>query len=49
MKLEGKEHHEKKHGTSYKELALGCIVLLYNIKKEKDLSHKPVFKWLGLD
>ena len=47
MRLEGKERHDKKHGICNEELAIGSIVLLHNTRREKDISQKLAFKWLG--
>ena len=47
MQLEKKERHNKKHGIWHKELVSSDIVLLYNTKREKNISRKLTFKWLG--
>ena len=47
MRLEGKERHDEKHGIRHEELAPGDIVLLHNTRREKDMSRKLAFKWLG--
>lgn len=47
MRLEGKERHDKKHGIRHEELAPGDIVLLHDTRREKDMSRKLAFKWLG--
>ena len=47
MRLEGKERHDLKHDIREKELAIGSIVLLYDTRYKKDMSHKLSFKWLG--
>ena len=47
MRLEGKERHDEKHGIRNEELALGDIVLLHDTRREKDMSRKLAFKWLG--
>ena len=46
MRLEGKERHDEKH-TIREELAICNIVLLHDTKREKDMSQKLAFKWLG--
>lgn len=46
MRLEGKERHDEKH-TTREELAIGNIALLHDTKREKDMSQKLAFKWLG--
>ncbi len=40
MQLEGKERHDERHG-------LCSIVLLHDSRREKDMSRKLAFKWLG--
>ena len=45
--LEGKEQHDLKHGIRQEELAIGNIVLLHDTRREKDMSRKLSFKWLG--
>ena len=47
MRLEGKERHDEKHGIRNEELAIGSIVLLHDTRREKDMSQKLAFKWLG--
>ena len=47
MRLEGKERHDEKYGIRHKELASGDTVLLHNTRREKDMSRKLAFKWLG--
>lgn len=47
MRLEGKERHNEKHGIREK-LAMDSIVLLHDTRREKDMSQKQAFKWLGL-
>ena len=47
MRLEGKERHDLKHDIREKELAIGSIVLLHDTRREKDMSRKLSFKWLG--
>lgn len=47
MRLEGKERHDLKHGIREEELAVGSIVLLHDTRREKDMSRKLSFKWLG--
>ena len=47
MRLEGKERHDLKHGIREEELAVGSIVLLHDTQREKDMSRKLAFKWLG--
>lgn len=48
MRLKGKEWHDEKHSIRNEELALGDVVLLHDIRREKDMSRKFAFKWLGL-
>ena len=47
MRLEGKERHDLKHGICEEELAIGSIVLLHDTRREKGMSRKLAFKWLG--
>ena len=47
MRLEGKERHDLKHGIRNEELAVGSIVLLHDTRREKDMSRKLSYKWLG--
>ena len=47
MRLEGKERHDLKYGIREEELAIGSIVLLHDTRREKDMSRKLAFKWLG--
>lgn len=47
MRLEGKERHDLKYGIRDEELAVGSIVLLHDTTREKDMSRKLFFKWLG--
>ena len=47
MRLEGKERHDKKQGIRNEDLAIGSIVLLHGTRREKDMSQKLAFKWLG--
>lgn len=47
MRLEGKERHDEKHGICNKKLAIGSIILLYDIQRKKDMSQKLAFKCLG--
>lgn len=47
MWLEKKERHNKKHGVWKEELAKGNIVLSHDIQREKNISQKLAFKWLG--
>lgn len=48
MQLEGKKCHNKKLDIEHKELIPRDIVLFHNTRKEKDISCKLAFKWLGL-
>ncbi len=48
IRLEGKERHDLKHRIRIEELAVRSIVLLYDTRREKDISRKLAFKWLGL-
>lgn len=47
MRLEGKERHDEKHGIRNEELAIESVVLLHDTRREKDMSRKLAFKWLG--
>ena len=47
MRLEGKERHDEKHGIRVEELAVGQVVLLHDTRREKDMSRKLSFRWLG--
>ena len=47
IRFEGKERHDLKHGIREEELAVGSIVLLHDTRREKDMSRKISFKWLG--
>ena len=47
MRLEGKEWHDLKHGIRKEELVVGSIFLLHDTRREKDMSRKLSFKWLG--
>ena len=47
IRLEGKKRHDKKHGIRHEKLALGDIILLHDTRREKDMSRKLAFKWLG--
>ena len=47
MRLDGKERHDEKNGIRHEELAPVDIVLLHNTRREKDMSCKLAFKWLG--
>ena len=47
MRQERKERHDEKHGIRQEELAMGSIVLLHDTRREKDMSQKLAFKWLG--
>lgn len=47
MQLKRKKCHDIKHGIRYDEIALSDIVLLHDMKREKNLSRKLVFKWRG--
>lgn len=47
MRLKGKKRHDLKHGICEEELAIGNIVLLHETRREKDMSQKLSFKWLG--
>ncbi len=47
MRLKRKERHDKKYGIWHEELALGDVVLLHDTRREKDMSRKLAFKWLG--
>ena len=47
MRLEGKERHDDKHSIRVEELTVGQIVLLHDTRREKDMSRKLSFKWLG--
>ena len=47
MRLEGKECHDEKYDIRHKELAANDVVLLHDTRREKDMSHKLAFKWLG--
>ena len=47
IRLEGKEPHDLKHSIRKEELAAGRIVLLHDTRREKDMSRKLAFKWLG--
>lgn len=47
MRLEGKERHDDKHSICVEELTVGQVVLLHDTRREKDMSQKLSFKWLG--
>ena len=47
MHLEGKEHHDLKHGIRQEEPTIKSNVLLYDTRREKDMSWKLSFKWRG--
>lgn len=47
MRLEGKERHNEEHGIRTEELAIGSVVLLHDTRREKNMSRKLAFKWLG--
>lgn len=47
MQLKEKKHYDEKHSIQHKELASNDIVLLYNTRREKDMSCKLIFKWLS--
>ena len=47
MRFERKERHDKKHGICNEEQAIGSVVLLHDTKREKAMSRKLAFKWLG--
>ncbi len=47
MRLEEKERHDLKHSILQEKLAIGSTVLLYDTRREKDMSLKLSFKWLG--
>ncbi len=48
MRLEGKERHDKKYGIRATELVAQDVVLLHDTTREKGMSRKLAFKWLGL-
>ena len=47
MRLKGKERHDDKHDICVEELTVGQVVLLHDTRREKDMSRKLAFKWLG--
>ncbi len=47
IRLEGKEQQDFKHGIRNEKLAVGSIVLLHDTRREKDMSRKLSYKWLG--
>ena len=47
IRLEGRERHDEKHGFGATQLAAQDDVLLHDTKREKDVSRKLAFKWLG--
>ena len=47
MRLERKERHDLKYGIGKEKLAVESIVLLHDTRREKDMSQKLLFKWLG--
>ena len=47
MRLKGKERHDDKHSIRVEELTVGHVVLLHDTRREKDMSRKLSFKWLG--
>lgn len=48
IRLEKIECYKKKYGIWHEKLVPGDIVLLNNTRREKNISHKLTFKWLGL-
>lgn len=48
MRFEGKKQQDLKHGICKKELAVGSIVLLYDIQYKKNILRKLIFNWLDL-
>ncbi len=48
IRLVTKEWHDLKHSIQKKSLAVGSIILLYDTKREKDISQKLSFKLLEL-
>ena len=47
MRLEGKGRHDKKRSIRNEELAIRSIVLLHDTRREKNMSQRLAFKWLG--
>lgn len=47
IRLEGKEQHDLKYGIRNEELAIGSIVLVHDTRREKDMSRKLSYKWVG--
>lgn len=45
MCLKKKERYKLRHGIYKKEFVIGNIVLLYDIRCNKDMSQKLSFKW----
>lgn len=46
MCLKEKKQYDLKYGIWEEELVIGSIVLLYNTKRENDISQKLSYKWL---
>lgn len=44
MQLKRKDRYDEKYDIWHKELASSDIVLLYNIRREKDMSRKLIFQ-----
>ena len=48
IRLERKKRHHLKYSIREEKLAAGIIVSLRDTRREKDMSRKLAFKWLGL-